>query len=1551
MNKFIILITLLFTTLYCVNAQNTSNNNVVNDEVTDPVIRKLYSAMGPYSKYDQSKELIEKRTENSKTFDNNDGSYTALMAAGPMHYFEDGVWKTSSNEIIAGDGIYKYKNIHNAIKTMYANIGSGVNINNSNGTVFTCQNRITALKLYDASKNEIKEIYSYNSITNPVLVDVNTVNYPISDKLSYLVEQRTYKLKSSYEIQDNIFSEYNINDYIGFEEVYTFDQAVTIVENSEKEKSIDINNTSGTTLLRISELFYFPKSRLSSSQREEATYKLTKKDANSIVVTILIPLSWLQNPETSYPVVIDPTITCTPNTTSATFWTGTTNEDADAHSSDNIKVGFYDCSGCDDETWAPYAKINTSTIPDNACISNSSFQMYQHVWRNGNGNDGLRFDIGWANVEPVSASWASIRDAVQGLAERYATWDVWGTPGACGGCNGGWDFNEACCGWENFNIDYALHRTRNKERLCSDYITIGLDMTANASDCYWCWNDETNELEFRGWSDANRPQLAITYTNTTAGNPATFGTNQWNAYAYACGNIDLTGSTYAGFYTETSLGYNSTSKWCSSCSPSAATGYTGACVGIDNHIVVSKRQGFPCAVYQINIPSHDDDARVYINGTNVWQHLGGCCDAHTNIWTGYLGSTSTIEYRHQEGGGGSNQEISFTNVTTSLSGGTIAGIASPTTICVSGDPGAFTSTADASGGTIGISNGSPAAPVYQWERAPTNTFTTITNVGTNSTTYDPDASLTAGTYYFRRKVTDACGTVAYSNVIQVNVVADPTAPTLNVATPSSGSSICLGGTVSATINAGSNGTGTCTDEYRYSDDGGSSWTAYTPGNSITAVSTGTNRIQVQTRRDCSGTGCDGSGETFATIAQWSVVTDPTTPGFTPTPIDVNVCVGTTLTIVGGGSTGGAGTCIYEYAIDPGTGTYGAFGASNSVVASGTGIYKIKVRRNCNGTGCDISGESENSWNVVAQPIAGTLNTATPAAGAICQGQNVSATINAGSGGVSGVEVYEYSTDGGSSWSAYTSGATITTATATTSVQIRVSRTSSTAGCNTSGPNVIVTWPVTPQPTLPTLNVATPTSGTEICQGDVVNATITAGTGGTGASDVYEYSIDNGGTWNAYTSGANIVTTTASGAVKIRVSRTAGSGTGCNATSVTEIVNWPIRTSGAHVVLATSSTNGQVLPVECVYSNWTYYADPSDDDDWLIAINWDPTNVGGGHNNTARTNALVYLDVNASNIFDEKLRGSGYTDASYVSRRYWNVDLQGNTLDGPVQLRYFYALSDTSALRTQRDAKLGTLAPFHQPVSFSWFKTVGIPFTPSLINDGNNFTFSFVTLTPIGSGTENGVNYVDFTVSSFSGGSGGLGISPYPNTPLPVTYTSISAVPGNEAILVNWTTATEINNKGFEVQRSTDARNFTTIGFVNGHNNSSTAQQYVYTDTKVDVNTEYYYRLNQIDNDGKSELSNIVSAILLNTEGSVQVGNPYPNPTTQSSNIQLLSPTNGEAHISIVNSMGQVVSDKTVQINKGSNMLTVSTENIAAGIYNIHINIGGQRYYRSLSVTK
>lgn len=145
------------------------------------------------------------------------------------------------------------------------------------------------------------------------------------------------------------------------------------------------------------------------------------------------------------------------------------------------------------------------------------------------------------------------------------------------------------------------------------------------------------------------------------------------------------------------------------------------------------------------------------------------------------------------------------------------------------------------------------------------------------------------------------------------------------------------------------------------------------------------------------------------------------------------------------------------------------------------------------------------------------------------------------------------------------------------------------------------------------------------------------------------------------------------------------------------------------------------------------------------------------------------------------------------------------------------------------------------------------------------------------------------------------------TALPVKLLSLTAIPiENKFIRINWSTALEINNDKFIVERSTDAVVFKPIGEVSGNGTKTTPTTYSFNDYEVVAGITYYYRLRQIDYDGTNDLSQIVSALVASQETSeVKL---YPNPN-QGTFTLVTSENSGATTVHIVNTIGQRVYDE------------------------------------------
>jgi hypothetical protein len=210
------------------------------------------------------------------------------------------------------------------------------------------------------------------------------------------------------------------------------------------------------------------------------------------------------------------------------------------------------------------------------------------------------------------------------------------------------------------------------------------------------------------------------------------------------------------------------------------------------------------------------------------------------------------------------------------------------------------------------------------------------------------------------------------------------------------------------------------------------------------------------------------------------------------------------------------------------------------------------------------------------------------------------------------------------------------------------------------------------------------------------------------------------------------------------------------------------------------------------------------------------------------------------------------------------------------------------------------------------------------------------------------HYVDLAVTEFSemwlhgSGSGSA-------LPVEMIYFEANAI-DNEYIGLKWATLLEINNSGFQVERSTDGNTWTTIGWVDGHNNTTTEQDYTYDDKTVAAGIRYYYRLKQIDNDGQYEYTGIVSAIL-SGQVTFNVKDFVPNPATSQTSLIITSNNDQEIEISIYNIVGAKVLGGKYNLNKGGNKVDLNIVNLAAGTYTALISSDNEVYTKKLVITK
>jgi len=169
-------------------------------------------------------------------------------------------------------------------------------------------------------------------------------------------------------------------------------------------------------------------------------------------------------------------------------------------------------------------------------------------------------------------------------------------------------------------------------------------------------------------------------------------------------------------------------------------------------------------------------------------------------------------------------------------------------------------------------------------------------------------------------------------------------------------------------------------------------------------------------------------------------------------------------------------------------------------------------------------------------------------------------------------------------------------------------------------------------------------------------------------------------------------------------------------------------------------------------------------------------------------------------------------------------------------------------------------------------------------------------------------------------------------PVPVELTSFAANVNNEGdVILNWTTASELNNQMFEIERRSEEGQYLMIGYVNGHGTTTEAQEYSYVDNTVEPGT-YFYRLKQIDFLGTYEYSDEVE-VEVNGPLTFNLEQNYPNPFNPSTNIKYNIPESGIVKLAVYNTLGEEVAvlvDGMVQA--GFYEVTFDASSLPSGAY-------------------
>jgi len=381
---------------------------------------------------------------------------------------------------------------------------------------------------------------------------------------------------------------------------------------------------------------------------------------------------------------------------------------------------------------------------------------------------------------------------------------------------------------------------------------------------------------------------------------------------------------------------------------------------------------------------------------------------------------------------------------------------------------------------------------------------------------------------------------------------------------------------------------------------------------------------------------------------------------------------------------------------------------------------------------------------------------------------------------------------------------------------------------------------------------------------------------------------------------------------------------------------------------------------------------------------------------AKGNLIVLDDMNGAIIYDK-----GIQTLEFINNKWYIAAYKAGFLGSQIVVtdpNFNILEADVVNSTTTWQEGLGLGLFFDTGGNFYYMKTLSSPYVPQIVSADYSSSYSYINGTAINidETTFWGENISGVTAdfSEFNGGSAvamsdgnndGVWVAEYTlaagftsgaktasatatnvagnntstaddgtieldNTPVPVELISFTAKKINNLVVLNWQTATEVNNYGFSVQRKSQNSEWKDIAFVDGHGNSNSPKEYSLVDIDK-LSGIVQYRLKQIDTDGSFEYSDVVE-VYIDTPKEFKLSQNYPNPFNPTTMISYTLPTDSKVKIEITNILGQSVG-VLVNGNKsaGDYETTWNAENLPSGTYFIKITAEGVNSKNSFTQVK
>jgi hypothetical protein len=209
-------------------------------------------------------------------------------------------------------------------------------------------------------------------------------------------------------------------------------------------------------------------------------------------------------------------------------------------------------------------------------------------------------------------------------------------------------------------------------------------------------------------------------------------------------------------------------------------------------------------------------------------------------------------------------------------------------------------------------------------------------------------------------------------------------------------------------------------------------------------------------------------------------------------------------------------------------------------------------------------------------------------------------------------------------------------------------------------------------------------------------------------------------------------------------------------------------------------------------------------------------------------------------------------------------------------------------------------------------------------------------------------------SGYTANSGSQGNFSIPritaNDPVPVELISFTGTASGKNVLLQWTTVTELNNSGFEVQRKTFNSEYEVVGFIAGSGSTTEQRSYLFSDANV-ANGNYVYRLKQIDFNGVFDFSSEIE-VEVNAPAEYSLQQNYPNPFNPSTTISYSIAEAGLVKIAVFNLLGQEVALIEKEFKEaGQYNVIFNASTLTSGVYFYTIDTPQFKQTKKMLLTK